>query len=299
MASTISSITQSLVDSKVVPALRNILPLLQAFSFRPEKTPKIQDDVVYVPVATDPTAQSKTAGTAVTGNGTVAGVSITLSNFYAAGWDANEGKMSAELLPAYWADKAAGAVYSLAKQVIDAALATVTAAHFGNAEGTDKLTCAAADFGQSDIALLWQYAEAKIKQQSRVAMFNTPFTAQIIDSTALTFATAGNNILSNGQLPTLVGMNTMYYAGVPTNSENLAGAVIGRAAIGVAVAPPEALMGAGDGDIIESRIITDPESGISVLYRTSAAYGGNYAGECSLLYGVDKIQDAVVRLVTA
>lgn len=305
MASTISSINVALVEQRVVAALRYVLPMLDAFSFRcltpQEAANTIQNDSVYVPIATDPSAASKTAGTAVTAGGTLAGTQVQLSNFYGAAWDANEGAMSPSLMPKYWADKAAGAVYVLAKTVIDAALALVTATNYSNVEGTDKLTVAAGDFGQKDLADLWKIAETKIKQRQRSLGLNATYAAALMSdaSLALTFANAGGNFLSTGMLPTLLGMNTWAYGAFPANSESLGGAVFGKGAIAVAVAPQAALMEAGDGDIIDRRVITDPESGISVLYTMTGAGGGNVHGECSLLYGVAKGQNAVVRLVGA
>lgn len=301
MATTISTINESLVDQKVVEALRYVLPMLDAFSLRVENEGRIKNDVIYVPFATDPTAQIKTAGTAVTPNGTLAGTSVTLSNHYAAGWDATEASLPSRLLAPYWADKAAGAVYALAKQVIDAALAVVTKANFGDASGTDKLVCAAADFGQGDLALLWQYAEAKIKQRQRSLGLSPTYAAALMGESnlGLIFASSGNNFVQSGILPTLIGMNTWAYGAFPTNSENLGGAVFGKAAICAAVAPVDALAAAGEGDIIERRIITEPESGISVLYTMTYAFGGTVKGECEILYGVAKGQDAVVRLTSA
>jgi hypothetical protein len=46
---------------------------------------------------------------------------------------------------------------------------------------------------------------------------------------------------------------------------------------------------------VERRIVTDPETGISCLYSVSAAGAGAVTGECSLLYGVAKGQNAIVR----
>jgi hypothetical protein len=301
MATTISTINESLVDQKVVEALRYFLPMLKAFSYEISAEGKIQSDIVYVPIATDPTAQSKTAGTMVTANGTVAGTSVTLSNFYGASWDATEGKIAPPLFANYWADKAAGAVYSLAKQVIDAALGVITAANFGNAEGTDRLTVAPADFGQNDLGLLWQYAATKIKQREISMGLNAQYTGALLGETnlATVFSNSGTNFVQSGILPQLIGMNTWAYPAFPSNSENLGGAVFGRAAIAVAVAPPTALMSSGDGNIIDRRIITEPSSGISCLYTTMGDGGGTVSGECSLLYGVAKGQDAVVRIVSA
>ena len=64
-------------------------------------------------------------------------------------------------------------------------------------------------------------------------------------------------------------------------------------------ATPDPLAAAGEGDIVERRIITDPDSGISALFTTTASGGGTIAGEIAILYGVAKGQDAVVRLVSA
>jgi hypothetical protein len=94
-------------------------------------------------------------------------------------------------------------------------------------------------------------------------------------------------------------MNTIMYNAFPANSENLASAIVGKAALLCAVAPPQALSSAGEGAVAESRIITDPDSGISCLYKSTATHGGNVAGECSLLYGVAKGQNAAVRHVTS
>lgn len=297
MASTISTINESLVDQKVVEALRYVLPMLRTFSYNVTSEGRIKDDSIYVPIATDPSAQSKTAGTLVTANGTVTGTQVQLSNFYAAGWDATEGTMAPPLFANYWADKAAGAVYSLAKQIIDAALALLTNANFST-----KHTCAAADFGPNDLAELWRLAEENIKQRERTLGLNASYAAQLLGNTnvGLIYSTSGNNFMATGVMPQLIGMNTWAYGAFPSNSENLGGAVIGRAALLVATAPPAPLAASGEGQILERRIITDPASGLSVLYTSTVSAGGTVNGECCVLYGVAKGQaGAAVRLVSA
>ena len=301
MASTITTVTQTLVDSKVAAALRYLIPLLNSFSFKVDMTSRLKDDVIRVPIAVDPTPASKTAGTMGTAGGSVTGTSVTLSNFYYSAWDATEGNMASELFQNYWADKIAGSVYGLAKTVIDAALGVVTAANYGNTEGTDKLTVAAADFGQSDLALLWQYAATKIKQREISLGLNAAYAGALLGDSALAcvFATGGTNFVQSGQLPRLIGMNTWAYPAFPANAQNLGGAVFGRAAVLVGTAPPVALAQSGEGDIVERRVITDAESGVACLYTMTATGGGTVTGECCLLYGVAKGQDAVVRLVSA
>lgn len=297
MATTVATINQSLVDNAVVQALREMKPMLSAFSYRPTVEGKIKSDVVYVPIETDPTAQSKTAGTAVTSNGTLAGTSVTLSNHYAAGWTFNEGEVPASLFGASWAGKIAGGIHALGKQIIDAALALVTASNYSDVEGTDKLTVAVADFGLSDLTTLWQYAIAKIKGQKLSFGMNPAVAGAIFGESviATAFAYSGTNFVQTGQIPQLLGMNTWMYNSFPANSENLASAIFGKGAILACTAPVEALVDSGDGEIAERRIITDPETGIAVLYTMGVTGGGAISGEVQVLYGVAKGQNAIVR----
>jgi len=94
-------------------------------------------------------------------------------------------------------------------------------------------------------------------------------------------------------------MNVVHYNGVPTNSENIGGAVFGKAAIAVAAARPGFFMSSGMGEIVERREIMDTESGLSAMLTTKAEAGGKMSGEIVMLFGVAKAQDAVVRLLTA
>jgi len=300
MATTVSNINVAMVEDRVIPALRLVLPILRAFSYVMEQDDKIKNDTTYVPAATDPTVGNKTAGTMTTAGGTIAGTLVTLNRFRSAAWDAVEGAMRGSLFESYWADKAAGAVYVLAKDVIDYALSLVTASNFGNTS-SDKLAVAPADFGQSDAAELWGKAEDKIKRQEKVFMMNTAYATALFGNSnlALIYANAGSNFLESGQLPRFLGLGQMHYSGLPSNSQNLGGVILGRGAIGVALAMHSQLMSSGEGNVIDRRKIVDPDSGIGVVYTVIADGGGTVEGECSLLYGASKIQDAAVRLVTA
>jgi hypothetical protein len=237
-----------------------------------------------------------------TGSGSLAGVSVTLANPRQAAWDAIEGKMNASTFQKYWEDKIAGGMYVLSKAVLDASLALVTATNFGNTEGVDKLTVAPADFGQSDLGLLWQYGATKIKQRSRALILNAAYAGQLIGNSSLMqlFATAsGQNAAETGTLPRLIGHQTAAYPDMPANSENLGGAVFGQSALCVACAPISPLMNAGQGNIIDRRVITHAESGFSALYTMTGDGGGMIKGEVALMYGAAKGQNSVVRIVSA
>jgi len=300
MASTFTNINQALVDQKIVEALRHVLPLFSMFSYLIEEDDRTTNDVVRVPIALDPAVGDKTAGTFKAADGSVVGSDVTYDKFRAAGWDATESTIRASLLPAYWADKAAGAVYGVAKDVIDTALALVTAANFGDTDA-DKLVVAPASFAQEDMGLLWAKAQTKIKRQDKTFLMNSSYAGALLGQSTLglVFATAGNNFIETGKIPSLMGMTVAHYGDMPTNSQNLGGAVIGRAALACAIARPGFFLKSGEGNIVERRVISDPDSGLSAMYTVKADAGGTLAGEVAMLFGVAKGQDSVVRLLEA
>lgn len=300
MASTLSTINEAMVDNAIAEALRHNLPALNAFSKVIETGEKVISDSVYVPLETDPTAQNKTAGTTPTADGGVTGTAVTLDTFKASAWDAVEGKISGALFPNYWTAKIKGATKAVVKSALDAGLALITSTNYGDGAG-DKLVVAAADFDQTDLANLWGKATTKIKGQQKTGFLNTAYATAVFGTSQLAavYASAGNNFLQSGQLPRFLDMEQIHYADIPTNSQNLGGFVCGRAAIAVALARPSLLIQSGEGNVVERRIITDAETGVSVLYTVKAEGGGTVTGEIALLFGVAKGQDAIVRLVTA
>jgi len=300
MASTFTNLNQALVDEKVVEALRHVLPMFGMFSHIVQPDDAIANDVVRVPLATDPTVGNKTAGTFKSADGTLAAVDVTLNKFRGAAWDAVESTTPARLLPQYWADKAAGAVYGVAKDVIDTALALVTAANYGD-DAEDKLVAAPADFSQVELGQLWGKGVSKIKRQEMFFLLNSDYAAALLGQSTLglVFATSGNNFIETGKIPSLMGMSVAHYGDLPDNDESLGGAIIGKAAIAAAIARPGFFLNAGDGDIVERRVITEPDSGLSAMYTVKADAGGTLSGEVAMLFGVAKGQDSIVRLKTA
>jgi len=222
---------------------------------------------------------------------------VTLNSPIEAGFDLVEGTVNPMQAQAYAEGLAAGAVYSICKSIVDAAFALVT-----NANYATKVTVPVADFGQKDIGDLFAAAEAKKLGRQRSLVLNGPYAGSLIgeSSLGLILATLGDQALKTASLPALMGMTSYLYSGLSANSENLGGMVIDKTAIGVVVSPIASLMGSGDADIIEDRLITEPESGITVGYRM---VGDGAAGKKTVLihamYGVAKIKDAIVRLVTA
>jgi hypothetical protein len=297
MATTYSNINSARIDDAIQAALKNALVPMNAFSIGVSTEGMIQNDVVRVPVLTDATAQSKTLGTAVTADGVITGVNVTLATPKEAKFDLIAGAVPARQLQAYLEGLFAGAVYGIAKTVLDAALALVTAANYAT-----KYQVSEGDFGQFHLAQIMKLAETKKLGRQRSLLLGAGYASELVGSSSLglILATLGDQALKTAALPPLLGMTSYMYSGMPTNSENLGGAVIDKTAIAVAVSPIDQFVGAGEADCIMNRLVTEPDSGLTVNVKlVGDADAGKISGIVSAMYGVAKVQDAIVRIVTA
>ncbi len=297
MATTLTNLSMAGIEMAIQAALKNALVPINAFSLGISTEGMRKDDVKRVPVLTDPTAQSKTLGTATTENGAVTGKDVKLDTPKEAAFKMKEGEVSASEAQSFAEGLAAGAVYSLAKDILDAAFNLVTAANYAT-----KVTSAAADFGMDDLGLLFAAAETKKLGRVRSLILNSSYVAQLLANSQLgiTLATIGSDALKTAVLPPLLGMQSYMYSGLPTNNENLGGMVIDKTSIAVAVSPIEQLVAEGEADCLFNKRVSDPDSGLTVNYKmVGNADGGYIKGIVSVMYGVAKVQDAIVRLVSA
>jgi hypothetical protein len=299
MATTLTNfVDDMLVIESIQGALKNALIPLNAFSLGIETKGKVQNDVVRVPYTSAATTAAKTPGTASTSGGAAATKSITLSAYRESSWQLNEGQINASRAPVVFAALAAEATYALAKYVIDLAVAEITIANFATSRAI-----AAADFSQNDLGILWTDAEGVKMGRDRSCVLNAANTGALIGDNALSLilATMGKDAMSSAKLPSLMGFNIYNYSGLTSpTGENLTGFVCDKAAIGVALAPPEALVGPGEGNKISDEIITDAESSIVCRYiRMADADGGYHKGRVEVMVGVGKILDSLVRIKSA
>lgn len=300
MATTVSNVNTALVDERVVPAMRYMRMALSMFSYAVKTGGGvIKNNIIRVPFAVDPDLATKTLGTFATGTGSLTGTDVTLDTLPAAGWDFKEGEVSRALYEQAVADKIVGGVYVVTKRIIDLALAYVTKANFGDTSD-DRLVCVPADFTQSQLGALCDLADRKIKNQKQGIVLNSTYANSLLGQSVvgITQALAGNNVMSTGELPPLMGRTAMKYTALGTNSEALGGAIFGRAAICVGLAVPDALMDAGEGNIINRGVVKDDETDISLLWTEKGDAGGTRSGEVYCLAGFAKGQNAVVRLVS-
>lgn len=297
MATTVTGmVNDMLVIEAIQGALKNALVPLNAFSTGISVSGKVQSDVVRVPVVSAASTAAKTAGTASTSGGGVSAQSVTMSTYRESSWQLNEGAVNAANASVIFAQMAREATYALAKYVVDLALAEVTAANF-----TTARVIAPADFGMNDLGNLWQDAETLKLGRDRSLVLNSAYTGSLIGSSnlGLILATLGDQALTTAQLPPLMGFKCYNYSGMPSTG-NLGGFVCDKSALAIAMAPPEALVGPGEGNKIADEVVTDPEAGVVCRYiRMADADGGYHKGRVELLVGVSKVQNGLVRIVSA
>jgi hypothetical protein len=300
MASTYTTLNDATVLDAVVSALKDDLVPVNAFSTATDLGQKAVNDSVVVPVIGTYTATARTAGSTVTASGADAGTSVTLDQFYAAKWTVADGQIPQHLVATTFAQRAVNATHAVAKSVLDAAVALIIGSNYGTADG-DKLVTAAADFGMSDLGLLYQKAKVKNLGAELALVLNAAYAGQLLGNSTLglILATKGSDALMSGQVPPLMGMQTFVYPNMGT-TENLGGFVCDKSAIAVAMAAPSRATSGLSGDLEYYEIATDPDGSVVLEYkRWYDADTGVMAGQVSALYGVAKINNALVRLLSA
>ena len=299
MPTTITNLSTAELDDAIIQALHTVLPVFSAFSTRLNfERGLVLGSKIKVPVVGDLTVGNKTAGTLVSTSGSITGVDVTLDAFKGASWELAEGSIDAATAGEYWKGQIPVAVSKLAKTIVDAALANLTAANFA----TEVVVGATSTWTPATLAAIQTAADNKLLGGACNLLLGAEGANKLISLEQIVYAFAianGANTLASGQLPTaLSGMPAYKYVGMPT-AGNMLGAVISPAAIGIAAGAPSQIIRSGEGNVVERRIVEDPESGFSVQYTEAVDAGGKITGEVAAIYGSAKATDRVVRVVSA
>ncbi len=301
MANTLTNLSETMVQDEVLPALKLGLNPLNAFSFMASSDNLAVGDKVNVPIATAKTAGSYTS-TYESGNSTVVGKSVTMAAPVFSSWFVNP---ALEAMPTAERFLAEGkeAAYAVAKSMVQGVLANFVEANIGSAI-TDETIVTAANYDYSAQTTLWGQLKAKGVNGEVSAIHTIPYAASLLDDSRLTDASAsGSSVLQTGELPPILGVRQFYTDAFPTavTSENTGVIYTGKTTAAVATAVPNdvvaGLEGASGVRVIQ---VTDPDTGISLLYRTWVnSATGVYWGSVLAMYGTAFIQDAAVRAVSA
>jgi hypothetical protein len=301
MANTLTNLTETMVQDEVLPALKLGLNPLNAFSFKASDGGMAVGDVVAVPVATAKTAASYTS-TYESGNSTVVATDVTMAAPVFSSWFVNP---ALEAMPTAERFLAEGreAAYAVAKILVLGVLANFVEANIGSAT-TDETVVTAANYDYTAQTALWGQLKVKGVNEGISAIHTIPYAASLLDDSRLTdLSASGSSVLQSGELPPILGVKQYYTDAFPTavTSENTGVIYTGKSTAAVATAVPNdvvaGLEGASGVRIIQ---VTDPDTGISLIYRTWVNSGtGVYWGSVLAMYGTSFIQDAAVRAVSA
>ena len=302
MATTFTGLSEAKMDEVIIGSIQAMLPYFGAFSTQldhPEGL--VKGNTYIVPVIGDLTVADKTPGTLVTPSGSVSGVNVVVNAFKGAAFEAVEGEISRRLLAAWWEKQVAEAAKAVAQQCVDAALALVTADNFGDTSA-DKVVQALNGFSTATLADIRAAARKKLKNVPGAFLCNPDVGSKLVTLEQLVYALAiagDKDVISSGEIPgSVVGYPAFEYVGFPGNSEHLVAAVIGKSALAIAAGAPEQILSSGDGEVTYRRVVTEPDSGLSIQYTEAVNAGGKVIAELGLLYGVKKAQNSVIRLVT-
>ena len=303
MANTLTTITADMVQDEVLPALKQALIPLNAFSFETSDSPKNVGDSVTVGVASVKTAGTYSS-TFERGDSTVVGTDVTLAAPTFSSWYVNpnlEAASSAERFLAQGRE----AAYAVGKSVLQSVLAKFVAANIGDVADTDKKVITAANYDADDQADLLELLATKGVTEGISAIHTNAYITGLRKDAAIQDASAYGSaaMIQTGEVPPIFGVRQYYTNALPSavTSENTGVIFTGRQTAAVAMAVPNQVEeGLEQASGVRIEQITDPDTGLSMVWRTwyNSATGA-YWGSVYAMHGESFLQDAAVRVVSA
>lgn len=303
MANTLTNMTHTLIQDEVLPALKLGLAPLSAMStqFAGDR-PLAVGDVVRVPIVT-----AKSAGTFSStfesGDTTVASTAVTIAAPAFSSWYVNpklEGAPTVERFLACGRE----AAYAVSKTVLQAVLAKFVLANIGDVANTDKIVVTAANYDVDDLADQWGMLKTKGVAGRVSAIHNISYATALLKDAALQDRSAsGSDMLTTGELPSVLGMRCFYTDAFPTavTNENTGVICTGPETVAVALGGSfEPQTGLESGAGVREMLITDPDTGLALTWRTWVNTAtGAYWGAVYVMYGVSFLRNSATRVTSA
>jgi hypothetical protein len=302
MGNTLTNVTETMVQDEVLPALKLGLTPINAFSIKLTDTPKAKDDVVRVPIVSSRSAATYSS-TWETGDSTTATKSVTMEAPTFAAWhvDPNtEGIPTAERFLAQGRECA----YAVAKQVVQDVLELFVASNINDVEDTDKRVVTAANYSVDDQVQLWGLLKGKGVTGPISAIHTVDYMTNLLtDNMIQDRSASGSNVMTTGEMPPILGARQFYTDAFPTavTSENTGVIYTGKETAAVAMTvPAEVEAGLEQASGVRIMQITDPDTGLSMVWRTWVnSATGYYWGAVYVMKGQAFLQNAAVRAVSA
>lgn len=303
MANTLTSITESMVQDEVLPALRLGLLPLNSFSLKTTDTPVAVGDSVTVPIVSAKTAGTYTS-TFASGDSTVTGTSVTMAAPTFSSWFVNPNLEAAPTAERFLA-QGKEAAYAVAKKIMQDVLAKFVAANIGDVADTDKKVITAANYDLDDQADLWALLADKGVADNYSVIHNIAYAAALKKDNGLQDASAygSDQLMRTGELPAVLGARQYYTDAFPTavSSENTGVIFTGKETAAIALGIPATVEeGLENAAGVRIMPVTDPETGISMVWRTWVdSNTGVYWGSVYAMHGQSFLRDSAVRIVSA
>lgn len=302
MGNTLTTMSPTLIQDEILPALKLGLIPLSAFSVKAvADRPLFKGASVNVPVITAKTAGSWSS-TWATGDTTVVGTAVTIGAPTFCSWHINP--VEEEPTVARFLAEGKEAAYAVAKMVLAGVLAKFVAANIGSGAG-DKTTVTAANYDVDDIADHVGLLRAKGVNGPVSAIHNLAYSTALMKDPAIQDASAygSNQLIATGNLPPVLGCTNYYTDAFPTavTNENTGVIFTGKTTTAVAIGAPGEGIAGGDAQAgIRSITVNDPETGLALTWRTWVdGNTGLHWGSVYVMYGVSFVQNAAVRITSA
>ena len=288
MANSIQAAPAVLADS-VIGSIKYKLPVLSGFSSVFSSSISGQGKTIQVPlIGTSTATEFGSSGYLTQDDATVTKADVTLKHF----------KVSTRVTPlnireygmAFFQNFAVTAANALSQKCLDEVAALVTNANYS----TNTTTGAALSYAEAVAAQ--KTLDDAGAAQPRALVLNSTYVADLRSDSSIVGANGfGANVIQSGNIGQLAGANVYQFAGLPNNSESLAGFACGADAIAVASALPMTEIPGW-----EVANATDADTGLSVQVIMGQEQSGLYNITATLLFGAAVGRaGSLVRLKTA
>jgi len=297
MATIASGLNDQIIAQAAIEGFASALAPLDSFSTDYSNETVNKGSVVHVPLVSAITAGTTENAYETEDTAGLTSVDVTLSSYAKATvgiTDKQFNNSSAARLELFARQQGK----AVAKKIIQTAWALIL-----NANYSSKVTKALSSFTAADIrALRKAMTNNDVPPENRALFLAPDFYDKLIGDTSITIASAlhygGTEVIREGRIPRYLGFQLFESTIIPDNSENLVGFGVHPTALAVAIRPIEPQ---APGEYLESRIVTDEASGISLGYRRhyQAAKGTHYVTFDAYFGAAVGNAAGITRLVTA
>lgn len=266
MANNLATLTHTtLASGPGLEGFRAALLPVSAFATNFSADAAVRGDKIKVPWVGSQDAAVTFSGTYTMQDADMEGRDITLDKHEFVSWSLTDKELSDNPqvnLERFARQKG----FQLGKKVLQDILSLVTAASYGDTEGTDKLTTAAGSFDSDDVVDLSTYCDNKdFPEMDRSLILLPSYHAAIRKSMNDASIFGSDIVVRQGKVPSIDTFGAVYKSSlIPTNSENLVGMAIHANAILVAMrylAPQAGI------PYSTAEAITDAETGFTFGFR--------------------------------